>query len=163
MFNLLFFELCSSELCYTYLLPILYIFGTYLVPVQYLSSTYPVLIQYLSLKQSQFLYFYSVAGPQHHITHNNSRFIALAAAELFNYFLLLGTTLLLPLTKVCLKQLSLPISTAITTYNNGLIDPTCGLRQYLCINVIMIRFCFDTTNLQASYYLIQKMILDTFN
>ena len=44
MFNLLFFELCSSELCYTYLLPILYIFGTYLVPVQYLSSTYPVLI-----------------------------------------------------------------------------------------------------------------------
>ena len=46
MFNLLFFELCSSELCYTYLLPILYIFGTY--PVQYLSSTYPVLIQYLS-------------------------------------------------------------------------------------------------------------------
>ena len=137
MFNLLFFELYSSEFYYTYPLPIRYLFGTYLVPFQYLSNTYqylssiyPVLVQYLPLKKSQFLYFYSVAGPQHHITHNNSRFIALAAAELFNYFLLLGlgTILLLPLPKVCLKQLSLPISTAITTYNNGLIDPTCGLQ-----------------------------------
>ena len=136
MFNPLFFELYSSEFYYTYPLPIPYLFGTYLVPFQYLSNTYqylssiyPVLVQYLPLKKSQFLYFYSVAGPQHHITHNNSRFIALAAAELFNYFLLLGlgTILLLPLPKVCLKQLSLPISTAITTYNNGLIDPTCGL------------------------------------
>ena len=124
----------------TFLIPFWYISGTFPVLIQYLSithpvliqylsSTYPVLIQYLPLKKSQFLYFYSVAGPQHHITHNNSRFIALAAAELFNYFLLLGlgTILLLPLPKVCLKQLSLPISTAITTYNNGLIDPTCGL------------------------------------
>ena len=137
MFNPLFFELYSSEFYYTYPLPIRYLFGTYLVPFQYLSNTYqylssiyPVLVQYLPLKKSQFLYFYSVAGPQHHITHNNSRFIALAAAELFNYFLLLGlgTILLLPLPKVCLKQLSLPISTAITTYNNGLIDPTCGLQ-----------------------------------
>ena len=136
MFNLLFFELYSSQLYYTFPLPIRYLCGTYLVPFQYLSNTYqylssiyPVLVQYLPLKKSQFLYFYSVAGPQHHITHNNSRFIALAAAELFNYFLLLGlgTILLLPLPKVCLKQLSLPISTAITTYNNGLIDPTCGL------------------------------------
>ena len=130
----------------TYLVPVQHLSSTYPVLIQCLSSTYPVLIQYLALKKSQFLYFYSVAGPQHHITHNNSRFIALAAAELFNYyFLLLGSTLLLPLPKVCLKQLSLPISTAITTYNNGLIDPTCGLR-YLCINVITIRFCFDTTN-----------------
>ena len=137
MFNPLFFELYSSEFYYTYPLPVGYLFGTYLVPFQYLSNTYqylssiyPVLVQYLPLKKSQFLYFYSVAGPQHHITHNNSRFIALAAAELFNYFLLLGlgTILLLPLPKVCLKQLSLPISTAITTYNNGLIDPTCGLQ-----------------------------------
>ena len=93
-------------------------------------SQAPKAQRFLCYKNFRFLYLLLIScWPTTYNTHNNSRLIALAAAKLFNYFLLLGlgTILLLPLPKVCLKQLSLPISTAITTYNNGLMDPTCGL------------------------------------